>query len=623
MLRDNSAFFFKLLATLLLLSLLIYGGVENHQLLNWDDRSYTVENPWVTNPNLQNFIAMFTEVRMANWHPLTWLSFVPEYALCGDAAICYKISNSVLHALNALLLASLGLIIVSIVQANRQLPENGRDVLNSERMGLKFGQWVAVFAGLLFLSHPQHVESVTWVAERKDLLCALFYLLALISYCLYESAGYIKRYGLTYLFFVLSLMSKSMAVSLPLALVLFDVLLLNYREFIKQRDYALTVKRLLIDKIPFYVTMFAAMLLTLLSQTPGRLESVGLLSKLTNVAASLQHYIVTFALPYGLSPFYPQELTYNGLISFFPGLVLVIPLIVVIVKFRAQWWMRLLLLALSFFLVTVAPVSGIVKIGEQVYADRYTYIPTMGLYLTVAWLFAALVFRVARLAPVIAAAGLVVLLTSAQSYAYKAVWQNDLVFWSSVVAKYPGLAATPLNNLANSYSALGDYELAVEYYRQSIAVNETGLTAYINLASVYEFLGDREAALQVLESGVRANPESAGLNSRAGRALLLAGEQGRADAYIQAAHKLQPNLADVQLSVGMLHLVRGELQEAISSLESVPSTMPQHYEAGLLLVQAQSQQDLGQAQQTLESLLVQYGEREQLIALREALARQR
>lgn len=622
MLRGNASFFFKLLVSFLLLSLLIYGGTGDHQLLNWDDRSYTVENPWVTNPNLPNIVSMFTEVRMANWHPLTWLSFVPEYALCGDAAICYKISNAVLHALNALLLSMFALVVFRIVQADKALPERFRTTIEAERLGLGFGQWIAVFTGVFFLVHPQHVESVTWVAERKDLLCALFYLLALISYCHYQSAGYLKRYGLTYLFFVLSLMSKSMAVSLPLALVLFDLLLLNYSELIQQRNYSLAVKRLLVEKLPFYATMFGAMLLTLLSQTPGRLEAVGLLSKLATVSAALQHYLLSFVLPIGFSPFYPQELAYNGLTNFLPGVLLCMLIVFVALKFRSHWWMRLLLLVLLFFLLTVAPVSGIVKIGEQAFADRYTYIPTMGFFVLVAWLLATLLMRVTRPAPVFIVAGCIALFTSAQSYAYKSVWRDDLVFWSSVVARYPDLAATPLNNLANSYAAIGDYERAAEIYRRSISVDATGLSAYLNLSSVYEFLGDRDGALTTLESGVRANPGSAGLKSRAGRALLLSGELERAAEYILDANQLQPDLADVQLSLGMLQLFRGEVNEAIGSLQSVSSTMPQHYEAGLLLVQAQSQLDPEQARQTLSRLIVQYGERDQLLELGEALAGQ-
>ncbi len=622
MLRANSAFYFKLSVVLLLLSLLIYGGTSDHQLLNWDDRSYTVENPWVTNPNLSNLVAMFTEVRMANWHPLTWLSFVPEYAFCDDFALCYKIDNSILHALNALLVAMLATVIVNVVQSGRELPIEVRKLMTTTRLGLSFGQWVGVFSGLLFLAHPQHVESVTWVAERKDLLCAFFYLLALISYCLNKSENYVLRYGLTYLFFVFSLMSKSMAVSLPLALVLFDVCLLHYEEIVHQKKPGLALRRLLIEKLPFFLTMFAAMLLTLLSQTPGRLESVTLVQKISTIAAGLQHYLISFVWPVEFSPFYPQELVYTGLVNLVPGLLFLIVTTLILLRYRTHWSMPLIVLSLLFFLVSVAPVSGLVKIGEQAYADRYSYIPTMGLFVVAAWILATWIVRITHVAMVLAPSTLLLVFVSLQSYAYKSVWRDDLVFWTTVVNKYPDLSSTPLNNLANSYAERGDYELAAEFYRRSIFADSGGIEAYLNLASIYDYLGNSPAALQTLETGVQANPESAGLHSRAGRAFLLAGDLNKASRYIQQANELQPDLADVQLSSGMLYMMRGDLGEAIVSLGSIPTSMPQHYEAGLLLVQIQAQEDPDLARQTLSGLFGQYGEREQLVELREALASQ-
>ena len=612
-------FYFLGSASLILISLLIYAGVGDHELLNWDDRSYTVANPWVTNPTFQNLLSMFTEVRMGNWHPLTWLSFVPEYAICGDGALCYKLTNALLHGINAFLLGVFVIVLLGLVELRLELPAATLQLIRSSRAGLSFSQWVGLLSSLLFLAHPQHVEAVTWVAERKELLCGLFYLSALIVYCRGYEWSYWRRNGAVLTLFILALMSKSMAVSLPLALVLLDVFLLHHQKLLREKDAAFAFSTLVIQKLPYFLLMFGAMLLTVISQTPGRLQPVALDEKLFTVLAGLQHYPLKFLLPVGFSPFYPQELVYSGMIGYLPLLIFAGGTAFVFYKCRGSWSLPLLLLALLFYLVAVAPVIGIVKVGEQAFADRYSYLPTIGFYLIAGWCLAWLAFRVSRLVMVLAPLCLLVIFLGLQSYAYKGVWRNDLVFWSTVVDSYPDVAATPLDNLANSLSQAGEYQLALDYYERSIAVNPQGLMAYLNLASVYDFLGESDAALNTLAAGVAANPDSAGLQSRAGKAFLLAGDLQQAGAYIENAQRLQPDLADVQLSRGMLDLMRGDVTSAIGFLAAVPGNMPQHYEAGLLLVQAQAQQDLDQAKATLGDLIARYGERPQLQELRESL----
>lgn len=612
-------FYLPAAALLILISLLIYGGAGDHELLNWDDRSYTVANPWVSNPTLPNIVAMFTEVRMGNWHPLTWLSFVPEYAACGDRALCYKLSNAVLHAINAFLFGVFVMAVIRQAGLRLQLPDSVRELLGSSRAGLIFPQWAAVFSALLFLTHPQHVEAVTWVAERKELLCGLFYQLALIVYCQQRGGGYWSHYGPVLLFFALGLMSKSMAVSLPFMLVLLDLFLLHHNKLLVERDMKFALSKLVLEKLPFYILMLGAILLTLWSQTPDRLQALGLEQKLLMVLAGLQHYPLKLLFPFGFSPFYPQEIVYAGMVNFVPLLILVVAVGLALYKARESWYLPLLVLSLLSYLLAVAPVVGIVKVGEQAFADRYSYLPTMSLYLGAGWIFAYCICKVSRLAVVMVPAGLILVFLSLQSYTYKHVWRNDLTFWSNVVESFPDAAATPLDNLANSLSAIGEYQMAQEYYERSITINPQGLMAYLNLASVYDYLGDTDLALRTLERGVEANPDSAGLQSRAGRSFLLAGELEQGARYIEKAQQLQPNLADVQLSRGMLDLMRGDVASAIEFLSAVPATMPQHYEAGLLLVQALARLDRDQALIALDGLLTRYGERPQLLELRESL----
>jgi hypothetical protein len=297
-----------IMLALVICSILVYSGTDDHELLNWDDRSYVTNNPWVTNPNPSNLIDMFTGSRMANWHPLTWLSYVPEYALCADNASCYKFSNAVLHGLNGFLVAILVMLVVlklgiqpaPVLEKSKRWPTMTSVTL------------AGVAAALLFVVHPQHVESVTWIAERKDLLCALFYFAALIAYLTASRSTYLKTYGWSFLFFVLALMSKSMAVSLPLSLMLFDVCL--RRQQVTEQGVAGAIKFLFIEKLPFILIMLIAMAVTLATQSASEYAPVGFVGRLTFFVAGIEHYAISFLLPIGLSPFYPAAIAgINGL----------------------------------------------------------------------------------------------------------------------------------------------------------------------------------------------------------------------------------------------------------------------------------------------------------------------
>ncbi len=597
-----------LMAGLLLGSLLVFGGVGEHELLNWDDRSYVSNNPWVTNPNLSNTLDMFTQVRMSNWHPLTWLSFVPEYALCGDAAICYKLTNATLHAINSYLVVILAALVLHIISVNGWWRESD-DLI----YGYSQRHWAALFSGLLYLVHPQHVESITWIAERKDLLCGMFYFLAVITYCRPRSDSYWQNYRLPMLFFVLAAMSKSMAVSLPAILVVLDVFLLHANRLWNHRDIQFAIRVLLVEKLPFIVITLGLILLTLQSQSADKLETLSLTETLTLCLSGLQHYVLSFILPWGFVPFYPQEIVYESVLSFVPLLLVVGIGVVLLGKFGTFSRLMLAALFVAFFIVTIAPVIGIVKVGEQAYADRYSYIPMVGFYLVAGYLVVAALKISWQLTAAITVLAIGVL--AGQSFAYKHTWQNDLVFWSAVVESYPDVAATPLDNLANSYASTASYQQAIELYERSIAIRPEGVSPYINMASIHEFLGEQEQALAVLARGAESNPDNAAIQSRAGRAHLLAGDQQAAESYLQMAHQLQPGLPTVLLNRGMLLLVIGELEAAIESLAAVPSTMPQHFEAGLLLVQAWAQLDTVTALQELAELRMLYGDDPQLMDL--------
>ena len=600
-----------LVPAILLTAVLVYVGYDDHELLNWDDRTYVSNNPWVTNPGWSNVVATFTGIRAGNWHPLTWLSFVPEYALCGDRAACYKLTNSVLHGLNSLLVALLTLQCLSLFSV--------RVAGNREREETLCRRLAAALAGFLFAVHPQHVESVIWVAERKDLLCGLFYFASLSAYLRARSVGGRGAGGLAFTAFVLAVLSKSMAVTLPAVLVLFDLALAWQR---RQLPGAAQLLRLaVLDKWHYWLVTGATILLTLNSQAVANIDQPGVIETLALCLAAVQHYLLTFIFPWNLAPFYPEQIVPQTPLAYWP--LLVLTMVAVLMAWRANPAQRVLLaLVLGGFLVALLPVIGLVKVGEQAYADRYTYIPMLGFYIGAAALIVRLgarrgLYRMAVAVLVVAAlVGL-----AWETNRYKEVWRNDLVFWQTIVERFPAVAPTPWVNLGNSQYSAGLPRDAAASYRQALELDSAAVMAWINLATAYQALGEPEQALAVYSEGVDRNPGLAGLKSRAGRAFLAAGDLEQARAYLESAISLRPDLPEAQLGMGELLLREGRVTDAIEILEQVPASMPQFLPANLLLVQALALTEPEQARARLGQLRNTYGDIPAIVELSARLSR--
>lgn len=611
----SKRFLAVLLLVLVACSILVYSGTADHELLNWDDRSYVTNNPWVTNPSPGNLLAMFTGSRMANWHPLTWLSYVPEYALCGDNASCYKFSNAVLHGLNGFLVAILVMLVVL------KLGEQPAPVLErlKRRPEITTVSLAGTAAALLFVLHPQHVESVTWIAERKDLLCALFYFAALIAYLTANRSTYLKTYGWSFLLFVLALMSKSMAISLPLALMLIDICLRHQQ--VTEQGIVGAVKVLFLEKLPFILVMFAAVAVTLSTQLVSAYAPVGLLGRLTFFVAGIEHYALSLLLPIGLSPFYPAAIAEIDALGVASVLLLAGALAWSFFRFAKSRTAQVLSFVLLFFLFSLAPVSGIVPIGEHAFADRYSYIPMVGFYGIAGYLLANWQRGLPRNPlPVMALLACCVVL-AVQSARYKQVWQNDLVFWSTIVDEFPAQAAMPIDNLANAHAVAGDYEQAISTYRRSISVQPTQALPYLNLAGIYDFTDESEQALGVLNEGLARNPDNTTLLSRTGRALVERGELDAAQALLERALSLNPEAPDTLLSTGMLHQRAGRLDTALQYLAQVPRNMPQHYQANLHILEILMSQQPKFAEAHLAEMNAIYGTTPQLEQARQILER--
>jgi len=440
------------LFALLVLSLaciLTYLPVSMAELLFWDTQTYVNDNVAIHDINGSSLLWMLTQTYHANWHPLTWLSHAVDIQIFSFAPFGHHWVNVAWHIGSAFLLYLYSQQLLLILLPSR-FGKGNPDLY-----------MVSLFASLLFALHPQHVESVAWVAERKDVLCGFFYLLCLYSYHFYVTDPRPVRYALTLGCAVAAIMAKPMAVSLPVVLLVFDLLLYQRIQvfFWRKPNWHIVV----LEKIPFILLVIVSIFLTLQAQSSAgavsSLDTASIIQRLTTSTINWAEYLITTLIPLGISPFYPFESTIS-----WPKFVLCLVGLIGLV-FIAEYYRRRntpwIMLALAYYTITVLPVIGIIQIGAIKAADRYTYLPTIPLYLIVAvfiylalkqnrgerqtlkqaipWLFCLFVIPV----------GL-----GFSAHQYSKVWQSDITLWEFAREK----------NAQNIYATI---YLAEAYYREN------------------------------------------------------------------------------------------------------------------------------------------------------------
>ncbi len=477
-----------------------YHDALNNDFLNmWDTYAYIVENTHIHALTWENIQWMFTSFYATNWHPLTWLSHAFDYALFGFNPWGHHLVNVIIHSLNSTLLFGLVIVLMSYKfttnNSVKLLPVNNKTLL------------AAGIAAICFGIHPQHVESVAWVAERKDVLCLFFILLASIFYVFYHATKVVKTrifwYLATLLCFTLALLAKPMAVTFPVILLLLDVYPLNRTHLTaSQQQSSISYKTLLLEKIPFFALTMFSVLLTLAAQSLGSLENAGMQIRFLNAFNSLIVYISKFIFPISLSPFYPLP-SYTSFHEYYTSLIPVIAVLFITFLCGYLWYQKKYywLITWLFYLITLSPVIGIIQVGNQAAADRYTYLPTIPFYILLSvgivnLLYSNKLLKIIKLGIVIAVIsmmGILVQLTQTQTL----VWRNDLTFWDHIVAYAPESALARFN-LGTVYFFGEDYETAIKHYNRAVTQEPDKHLWSANLPMAYIHLNRLPEALNIL-----------------------------------------------------------------------------------------------------------------------------
>jgi len=505
-------------ALLVLATLLLYGPVTHHEFLVLDDDMYVTKNIHVnTGLNLRNVVWAFTSFHEANWHPLTWISHMADCQLFGLNSGPHHFVNVVLHAANVLLLF--------------WLLQRTTDAV-----------WRSFLVAALFAVHPLNVETVAWVAQRKSLLSTLFSLLTIAAYGWYVRRPDRKKYLVVVAAFSLALMSKPMAVSLPLVLLLLDYWPLERYEDIPFRRKWL---RLSMEKLPLLLMSAASSAVTMAAQRSGgavaETSALPLSVRLENAVVSYVVYIGKMFWPAKLAAFYPHpwhSLPWSDVIA---STVILVAITMVLYFHRARY------LAMGWFLfvTTLIPVIGIVQVGGQAMADRYAYISCIGLFIIIAWGLSGVVYAttIPRVIPAVAALCLILAFAAATTR-YLQYWQSGVRLFTQarIVAGRPDFMLEEL--LADAKVSAGRVDEALQHYREACVLRPNFALCHYRMAEIL-FTGNqlRDALVQYQLAGSLTDSKDMALSCliNSGEILLDSGDYETAEKRFAAALQIDPN----------------------------------------------------------------------------------
>ncbi len=543
------------------ITLAVFGQTIRYDFVNFDDDLYVYNSPAIkAGLTVKGITFAFISQHAGNWHPLTTVSHMLDCQLYGLNAGWHHATNVFLHIIAVLLL----------FQALRKMTD---------------APWKSAVVAALFAVHPLHVESVAWVSERKDVLSAVFFFLTLGAYVHYAQSRSIMRYLLVTVLFVAGLMAKSMLVTAPVVLILLDYWPLN-RIRGQQADVGRPLLELVIEKIPLFVLSAGACVITFVLQkrATGAIPPLPLLWRLENALASYVIYIWKTLWPTRLGVFYPHPNNTLSIGQVIFAVALLVAVTAAAAIFRSQ--RPYLLTGWFWYVVMLFPVIGVIQVGEQGHADRYTYLPSIGLFLAAVW-FTADIAKVRRSQSrlVVATAITTVLLPvlAWTAFVQTSYWRNSRTLWNHALAVTSDNDVAH-NNLGYLCAERGELDEAISHF-ESAAKIRSGKTnphydagsafVQMNLADALARKDRSDEAMVHYEEAIRLQPYYADAYYNRGNVLFAKGRIDEAIADWEWTLQLQPNDADAHTSLGNAFLRQGSFKDAIAQYEMAVALAPE------------------------------------------------
>ncbi len=551
----------------------VFGQTIGYNFVNFDDDIYIYNTPAIRSGiTLKGTVAAFVSQHAHNWHPLTTISHMLDCQLYGVNAGGHHATNVILHTIAVLLL-------FWVLQ------------------GMTGATWKSALVAALFAVHPLHVESVAWVSERKDILSAVFFFLMLNAYICYARAPSVMRYLTVAVFFAAGLMSKPMLVSAPIILLLLDYWplrrfeppsLITGKPKISERDnQRRIIRRLYLEKLPLFVLSAVACILTFVLQkrTAGAIPPLPFLWRVQNAFASYVIYVWKTLWPAHLAVFYPHPNDTLPLWEVIFAILLLLAITAAAIVFRRQ--RPYLLTGWFWYLVMLIPVIGIVQVGEQGHADRYTYLPHIGLFVAMVW-FTIDVATVRRSKPqvavITAAAVLIILALAWAAFIQTSYWRNSETLWRHA------LAVTADNDVAHNdlgwyiVSGTGEQDEAISHFESAARIRSGKRDPHYNLASAFVQMnladalarkGKSDDAMVHYDEAIRLQPDFADAYYNRGSVLFAKGRIDEAIADLEKTLEMRPNDADAHTSLGNALSQKGSLREAIAQYVTALALAPE------------------------------------------------
>jgi Flp pilus assembly protein TadD len=581
----------KLVVSILLVTaiLFVYWPTRNHVFVNYDDPGYVTENRNVqAGLDWDGITWAFSTTHMSNWHPVTFLSHMLDCELFGLDPGGHHLSNVLFHLVNTLLI-----------------------FMVFERMSGAF--WRSAFVAAMFGLHPLHVESVAWVSERKDVLSAFYGILTLWLYFRYvERPGY-NRYLLALLAFAMGLMSKPMLVTLPFVLVLLDYWPLG--RFPVARPGAgnsatiyqsgspggqrRILFRLVCEKVPFFCLAAFSSVVTFIAQKSGgavsSLEAFPLHDRMANALVSYVMYVVKMIWPQGLAVFYPRVAELPIWWGAASGIVLVCVSSLVFLSARRYPY---LVTGWLWYLGMLVPVIGLVQVGNQAMADRYTYLPFIGLFIIMAWGVSDLAARWRYRKVVVGTTAAVLLSTfTIIAWLYTGQWKNSMTLFKHAV-EVTAKNYVAHNNLGTALAGQGKLDEAIGHYRKALQIKYGYAKAHNNLGAALAKQGKLDEAIGHYRKALQIKYGYAEAHNNLGLALAGKGKLDAAIMHFSEAIGLQVDYAEAHYNLGVALARKGSLKKAIV-----------HYSEALRI-----KREYAEAHSNLGIALAQQGRLEEAIA---------